>query len=253
MPMRPPDPAEVRLRYVDASKPVWEEHDAWHVYARDAIAGFVRRSLERVGARSGERVLNAGSGGIEYGRADLKHIHVDIAETRIQHLPDSIVASVESIPLPDASFRICICTGSVINYCDAATALRELARLLQPGGFLILEFENSYNPEYLLSGAFGRRAALVETFFNGRIESQWVYSIAHVKSLAHTVGLQVIHEECYHALSALAFALLRNSGIAARFALADPLLRRFAASRQFASNLLFVLQKAPSVQPTAVV
>lgn len=252
MPMRPPDPAEVRLRYVDASRPVWEEHDAWHVYARDAIADFVRRSLVRCGASSGERVLNAGSGGIEYGRSDLKHIHVDIAETRIQHLPDSIVASVESIPLPDESFRICICTGSVINYCDAATALRELARLLQPGGWLILEFENSFNPEYLLSGAFGRRAALVETFFNGRIESQWVYSIAHVKSLALAAGLKTVHEECYHALSALAFAVLRNSQLAARAAVADPWLRRFAAARQFASNLLFILQKAPSVQPAAV-
>ncbi len=251
MSMRPPDPAEVRLRYVDASKPVWEEHDAWHVYARDAIADFVRRSLERVAARSGERVLNAGSGGIEYGRSDLKHIHVDIAETRIQHLPDSIVASVESIPLPDASFRICICTGSVINYCDAATALAELARLLQPGGWLILEFENSFNPEYLLSGAFARRAALVETFFNGRIEGQWVYSIAHVKSLAKAAGLTTMYEECYHALSALAFALTRNSAFAARFAHADAWLRRFALARQFSSNLLFVLQKAPSVEPTA--
>ena len=49
-----------------------------------------------------------------------------------------IVSDIASIPEPDGSFDAVLCTEVLEHVPDGVTALRELARLLKPGGRLIL-------------------------------------------------------------------------------------------------------------------
>jgi len=49
-----------------------------------------------------------------------------------------VISDITSIPLPDASFDACLCTEVLEHLPHPIEALRELARLLRPGGRLIL-------------------------------------------------------------------------------------------------------------------
>jgi len=51
-------------------------------------------------------------------------------------------ARVDSIPLPDRSFDGAVCLGVVAYLPSEATALRELARVIKPGGLLVISIYN---------------------------------------------------------------------------------------------------------------
>ena len=74
-------------------------------------------------------MLNAGSGGSIYNGISGKFFHVDISDKFIKELPNSYVASIENLPFNTNFFDTAICVGSVINYCDALTALSEICLL----------------------------------------------------------------------------------------------------------------------------
>ena len=122
---------------------IWLPEDKWHQYTKKRIDEFLEACLNKLHLVGNEKVLNAGSGGNEYCLAGFDHYHVDISEKSIQNKRKHVVSTIESIPLDGQLFDICLCVGSVINYCDAMKAINEFYRLLKPGGTLILEFENS--------------------------------------------------------------------------------------------------------------
>lgn len=73
---------------------------------------------------------------------------------------DGVVADVRSLPSPDGSFDA-IFSGSTLDHFESAAeiavALRELARVLRPGGSLILTLDNPGNPlVWLRNGPLSR-------------------------------------------------------------------------------------------------
>ena len=66
--------------------------------------------------------------------------------------------------LKDHELDFILCVGSVINYTDALCTIQEFSRILNSGGYLILEFENSYSFEYFLTNSFKKKANIVNTF-----------------------------------------------------------------------------------------
>ena len=129
-------------------KEVWPNNDKWHIYTHTAISDFVKRHIEKIKGFEKLKILNCGSGGMTYGlTCDM--YHMDIVENKICHFPHWKVASAEEIPFLDEEFDIVICVGTVINYCDAASVIKELARVLKKGGILYLEFEASGSVEYI--------------------------------------------------------------------------------------------------------
>jgi SAM-dependent methyltransferase len=54
-------------------------------------------------------------------------------------------ANLESLPLPDASFDLVLCTQVIEHLLDPALGLRELARVLAPGGRLVITTDNERN------------------------------------------------------------------------------------------------------------
>ena len=72
-----------------------------------------------------------------------------------------VLASVDALPYRDASFDAAACCGSTLSFVgDPAAALREIARVLTPGGRLIVEVEHRWSLDlaWALVGALGADA-----------------------------------------------------------------------------------------------
>ena len=100
----------------------------------------------------GQRILDAGAGELQYKRfcTHLDYVSQDFAQydgqgdgvalqkdTWDQSQLD-IVSDIVNIPEPDASFDAVMCIEVLEHVPDPIRALRELARLLKPGGTLII-------------------------------------------------------------------------------------------------------------------
>lgn len=101
---------------------IWPSNDKWHSYTYLTIKRYIQNFKKLYYVQGAEKldVLNAGSGGNDYDLGD-EQIHIDIAFDRIKHFKNSIEGSIEHIPLPNNSIDVCLCVGSVINYCDAVS------------------------------------------------------------------------------------------------------------------------------------
>jgi len=79
------------------------------------------------------------------------------------HEGEFLVADVRNLPFPDAYFG-CVLSGSTLDHFEQRdeilVSLRELARVLAPGGVLILTLDNPHNPLLYLRSRFGRLSGL---------------------------------------------------------------------------------------------
>jgi SAM-dependent methyltransferase len=66
----------------------------------------------------------------------------DISEAMLAHVPDgaeTLVARAEQLPLPDESFDLVVCIHALHHIDRPVRAIDEMARVLAPGGRLVLE------------------------------------------------------------------------------------------------------------------
>src|SRR6185436_20141247 len=56
------------------------------------------------------------------------------------------LGNIEKLPYPDASFDLVLSTGVIEYLRHDATVLREMSRVLRPGGYLILPVTNLWSP-----------------------------------------------------------------------------------------------------------
>lgn len=112
---------------------------------------LTRRLLDSIGLQAGERLADVASGigttgllaaqeydaivdGVDMSEANVKlatgaAVTTDLADrTRFHH------GDAEALPLADATFDAVICECALCTFPDKATAAREMARLLRPGG-----------------------------------------------------------------------------------------------------------------------
>ncbi|HVY71725.1 MAG TPA: class I SAM-dependent methyltransferase [Verrucomicrobiae bacterium] len=113
----------------------------WHTEAsvRDE---WVRRAAAKFPA--GSRVLDAGAGSSKY-RPFFSHCRYETQDfcqyegTLVEYLqPIDHVCDIENIPLPDACMDAIVCTEVIEHVVDPPRVLKELGRLLKPGGTLLL-------------------------------------------------------------------------------------------------------------------
>ena len=242
---RPDDPrlhpASVRTRYND------QQHylpiDPWH----QRTAAEVRRCLARFWAGaadlSGGIVLNAGSGATTLGVSAELIVSVDLSEATLTQQPNAVVGSVEALPLRSHSVQTIVCVGSVINYCDAAVTIQELARVLRPSGRLLLEFESSGSAELLRSSSHGAPAAVFESFYGSRVEVVWGYSLAYISNLLRAVDFSIDRITPLHVLSPWILLATRRPALAAAFARLDGVARSVPGFSRWASNYFLVCTK----------
>jgi ubiquinone/menaquinone biosynthesis C-methylase UbiE len=119
---------------------------------------------------SGQRILDAGAGELQYKRfcAHLDYVSQDFAQyngrgngialqtSAWDQSQLDIVSDITSIPEPDASFDAVMCIEVLEHLPDPLCALRELARLLKPGGTLIVTAPfcslTHYSPYFFYTG-----------------------------------------------------------------------------------------------------
>jgi ubiquinone/menaquinone biosynthesis C-methylase UbiE len=105
------------------------------------------RLLDFVQPRPGERALDVACGpGVVTGaleRAGLLAAGIDLTREMIREaLPRGgryVQGDVERLPFPGATFDLAVCRNSCHHFTAPETVLREMARVLRPGGRVIVE------------------------------------------------------------------------------------------------------------------
>lgn len=213
---------------------IWALNDVWHQWSRSQIQKY----LNAVPFSCQDSLLNAGSGGNDYGITCKEMTHVDIAEKKLEGIKNAIVSNIESMPFSDSQFDGIICVGSVINYCDASAVIAEFSRVSKPGAILVLEFENSGGYEYRKREYYKESAAVVTVQFQGSAHTQWLYSAPYIKSLlkAHHFSIQDAYP--YHICSSLALSLNGLEKVSVKYAQFDILARKIPPLANHANNYI---------------
>ena len=89
-------------------------------------------------------VLSGITGGYTIFGMDLTQSNVDDARRRLGDAAQITQGSIEDIPFPDASMDVCLCLEVLEHIEDDAKGVREIARVLRPGGFLIGSVPHTY-------------------------------------------------------------------------------------------------------------
>ena len=105
------------------------------------------RLVDFVGPRSGERALDVACGpGIVTGaleRAGLLVAGIDLTREMIREaVPRGgryVQGNVERLPFAGSSFDVAVCRNACHHFSEPQTVLREIARVLRPGGRAIVE------------------------------------------------------------------------------------------------------------------
>jgi ubiquinone/menaquinone biosynthesis C-methylase UbiE len=219
---------------------VWPKDNAWYSYLKSGIETYIQKKCISL---NNAYILNAGSGGNDYGIASDNMYHVDIVENKIANLKNAVVANIEKLPFPDTMFDYIICVGSVINYCDAVASIAEMSRVIKKHGMLILEFENSLSFEYFGRNEYGKSAEIVHSKYMDQSHYLWVYSWDYIKKILMDFSLVIRNSSAFHILSNLHFRKYNNENAAARFAKFDYILRYISYFKKRASNLILLCEK----------
>jgi SAM-dependent methyltransferase len=123
-------------KLVETTRERFWNNEAW---VRDQ---WVRAEASKLAP--GTRVLDVGAGASKY-RPFFAHCHYETQDfcqyhgTLVKYLqPIDYICDISSIPLPDAVLGAILCTEVLEHVTDPMAALAEFARLLEPGGKLLL-------------------------------------------------------------------------------------------------------------------
>lgn len=219
---------------------VWPENNRWYDYTHNYIISFIEKHLSAQLTQD-SIYLNAGSGGSEYNLQGICH-HVDIAENLINKFEHFTVTSIENMPFEDEMFDAVICVGSVLNYCDAVTSIREISRVIKCGGYLVLEFERSNTGELLFSSEYGKVSTKQQYDYMGHTHTLWLYSEKMIINILNECGLSPKESARYHCISSLVNCFTHNEENSGKYAKYDKIVKPI--SYFLAHNAILLCRKS---------
>ena len=145
-------------------------HDEWEArYRTPENLHFGEMAIERlvriVGAEPGATFLDAGCGtgfnavrlarrgfrvhGVDFAPPVLAEARANVAAADVQDRVSLSQANLLALPFDDRSFRYVLCWGVLMHIPEVERAIAELARVLSPGGRLIVGEGNMRSPDEL--------------------------------------------------------------------------------------------------------
>jgi SAM-dependent methyltransferase len=129
----------------------WDDHVAVYEQVFEPLSSaFASRALDRLGLRPGERLIDVGAGAgaaalmaaargadvvaIDASPAMAARIAMRATDAAVGDRVHACVMDGMALDLPDASFDAAISLFGVILFPDAGAGMREIARVLTPGG-----------------------------------------------------------------------------------------------------------------------
>jgi SAM-dependent methyltransferase len=134
--------------YVEAEWRLFAANPQRAASARDSVSGMPIERVLDVGCGAGQELRPFLHGARVLGVGIDRSPEVGVAGRRLfrEHQPESRVAFVraaaENLPLATSSVDVVVCR-LVLPYTDNARALAEIARVLRPGGALLLKFHHA--------------------------------------------------------------------------------------------------------------
>ena len=233
------DQEKIKLFYNSVSN-VWGNHDPWHDYSQEVITSYIKHK----DIFKDSIVLNAGSAGNTYGIVCRSMYHVDIADEKIKNIDNAVIASIEKMPFDNLFFDNILCVGSVLNYCDALTALSELSRVLKPNGNFILEYESSWGFEYLHKDCYKKDACIITTEYIEKEHNQWLYSPKYIEKILKICNFNIIQKYPFHISDGLSSKFLDDQS-AIYWVKIDKLLCKFPFFKEHGNNIILHCVKNP--------
>jgi ubiquinone/menaquinone biosynthesis C-methylase UbiE len=146
-PVRAADPAAIRAFFNQAAAD--EEH---YPSTIDPRILHVKVVLEHLGDLSGKRVADVGCGKGRFARIvkernpEATVVALDLAEAMLRPIPpeiDRVAASMTALPLATEAFDGAYATESLEHAVDIPAAVAELARIVKPGGRIVIIDKNA--------------------------------------------------------------------------------------------------------------
>jgi SAM-dependent methyltransferase len=146
-------------------------------------------------------------------------VAIDVSELAVatvaQRYPavETLVADVRRLPFPDRSFDVVVSNSTLDHLVDrfeAAEALGELARVLTPGGRLLLTLDNPLNPLIAARNALPTRAA--RRLRRVPYDAGWTCGPRALRSLLAEAGLEVRDQTAIMHVPRAAVALVGSRG-----------------------------------------
>jgi SAM-dependent methyltransferase len=143
-------------RFFDATAEDYDRLEPWYEHLYAVLGRLVRDHLAPGAGPGARRALDAGCGtafaaallagsGFTVHGADLS---AGLLQRARRRLPEAALVQADLVALPYAAetFAAVVCCGSTLSFvADPAAALREMGRVLAPGGRLLLECEHKWS------------------------------------------------------------------------------------------------------------
>jgi len=206
------------------------------------IAGFVSKIAQSYTYR--DTILNAGSGGKVYP-TKATFFHLDIAENTIRDLDNAFVGNIIEMPFSAHQFDCAICVGTVINYCEADKAIRELNRVLKLGGNLVLEYERS-GSGFVIKDLRNTDSVLFHHTYYDEPHVNLLYSEKYIKSLVIRNGFEIL-KQCRFNTTLPLMEKLFSDASAHKLAFIEPILRHVPLLNRYSHNMILLCMKTDDV------
>jgi SAM-dependent methyltransferase len=148
---------------------------------------------------------------------------------------------LRNLPFATGSFGAVVCVGEVLGYCDPVKVLTEFARILEPGGRLIVDFGNTGSLRHIFTPSYRRAADLVVVEYNGSPERIWNYDPSYIESVLQSLQFKPAKRHGFYGWS----VLLNRLGLASRASVAaERLLSQVPFSSRWSDLIMLVCDRA---------
>lgn len=104
----------------------------------EAIHKVKGEKLLDLGCRNGNLLIQFVRSGLALTGVDLSEAMIEQARQRLDGYAELIVADAGHLPFPAGAFDVLVCNASFHHYPDPEAALKEMHRVLRPGGTLLI-------------------------------------------------------------------------------------------------------------------